>query len=192
MKIKKHLISISSAIVIWTILILLTPVGEFITDKREEIKYTREIKKNPEKTNPYTHLIGLYLMNEEYEKALNIKKKRLDIAPAKADFMLSIASMYTMLLEQNPRYEDSARKYLNKALAYPDSAYFNSLGMIGNIYYELGEDSLALVMYKRELSRFIDDTVKLLAKSQKKSIMNRIKKLKKEINVKQKKNNEKN
>lgn len=167
---------------IYAFLNIFTPVGEYICNKREEVKYLRELKNNPNNPENYSKLAIFYWKENNYSKVLESYKKQLTVdTTASAELYAQISNMFLIVGSNSldkPSYRDSAFKYVRKAQMIGDEDPF-VLSTIANLYEHLGEDSLALELYKEVLTKFHGDSLMLDSKLFKQDILKNIENLQK-------------
>lgn len=176
------LITIVIIFCIYVFLTVFTPLGEYLCNKHEEVKYMREIKKNPSNIDTYNKLTILYWKQNDYSKLLECYRKQLSIDTTKqAELYAQIANMFLIVGSSNgePSYKDSALKYIREAQKIRSNDPF-ILDAIANVYAQLEEDSLALYLYKKALAQFHGDSLMLDSKLFKQELLKKIENLKKD------------
>jgi len=176
------LITVVITLFIYVFCAIFTPVGEYICNKREEVKYLREIKKNPNNIENYHKLTILYWKKNDYNNVLEWYKRQLSVdTTALAELHAQISNMFLIVGSDSlnkPSYRDSAFKYVRKAQMIGDEDPF-VLSTIANLYKQLGEDSLALELYKEVLTQFHGDSLMLESKLFKQNLIESIANLEK-------------
>jgi len=169
--IKKIIICIFVTLILYTSIILFTPVGIYIGNKNKEIKYITKIRKNPKDDSAYKQLLSLYYSEVDFEKVLEVYKQRSkNISDHSSETYAHIADIYMILSglkERKAMYADSAKKYAD--LAYK----------VNEVYKKLEEDSLAYELYQRILSKYHGDSIMLYAGDDKQQILKEIEDLQK-------------
>lgn len=144
-------------LIVYSVIILYSPAGDIIKDKRSEIEYLKEIRKNPKNRNAYASLSFLYCQKEEYEKALKIQKNLIENTKANANDYVVLTDLYKKIGKDKKFYKDSIMKYLREAQKLPDISVLGLI-LIGNGFKEIGEDSLTINIFNRALNRFPKDS----------------------------------
>lgn len=175
MKRIKVIIIVVVVLVIYIFATLFTPVGDYLLNKRKEIKLSREIRKKPEELHYYHNLEYLYLQKGNYDKAIEIMKKKMKSNPTPHS-IAHIAELYIMagnIYGKESLFSDSAKKYADLALNM-DTLNYVTLRVLASIYEELKKDSLAINLYKRALTAFRDDSLMMHAPEDKKFILKKM------------------
>jgi len=180
--IKKIIICIFVTLILYTSIILFTPVGIYIGNKNKEIKYITKIRKNPKDDSAYKQLLSLYYSEVDFEKVLEVYKQRSkNISDHSSETYAHIADIYMILSglkERKAMYADSAKKYADLAYKVNDHSHF-TLRLIAEVYKKLEEDSLAYELYQRILSKYHGDSIMLYAGDDKQQILKEIEDLQK-------------
>ena len=163
-------------LIFYTLIILYSPLGDIIKNKRTEIQYFKEIRKDPNNGNNYARLNILYFQEEKYEKALEIQKKLIKNTKAKVNDYVVLADLYMEIDKEGKTHKDSAMKYLKETQTWPDLSVYDLI-LIGNSFEKLGEDSLAIKAFDKALNVFSKDSAEYYNRL-KTQILNNIKAVK--------------
>lgn len=172
----KCLLVLLGLIIFYTLIILYSPVGDFLKNKRAEVQYLNKIRKNPEDKNNYVMLNIIYSRRGEYDKALKIQKELIKNTEAGVNDYVFLADLFMKVDKDIGTYKDSAMKYLKEAQTCPDRSV-SDLILIGNGYKRLREDSLAINAFEIALTKFSKDSAEYYNRL-KKQVLNNIKAVK--------------
>jgi len=172
----KCLLFLLGLLIFYTLIILYSPVGDVLKNKRAELQYLNKIRKNPEDKNNYVMLNIIYCRREEYDKALKIQKELIKNTKARVNDYVFLADLFMKIDKDTGTYKDSAMKYLKEAQTCPDRSV-SDLILIGNGYKRLGEDSLAVNAFEKALTVFSKDSAEYYNRL-KKQVLNNIKAVK--------------
>lgn len=137
-------------LIISTLMIIYTPFGEIIEEKRFANACIKEIKEKSSQVFAYNRLILFYENKRNYKKAIKTQKKQIRNTEPKPEYYLSLADFYGKIIPYKDSYRDSTVKYLKKAREFSKIRAFDLISIAEN-YQEIGKDSLALYLCNKAL-----------------------------------------
>jgi len=174
--IPKCLLVLIGLLIFYTLIILYSPVGDILKDKRTEVQYLNKIRKNTEDKNNYAMLNILYCQREKYDKALEIQKELIKNTKAGVNDYVFLADLYMKIDKDKETYEDSAMKYLKETQTLANLSVLDLI-LIGNGFKRIKEDSLAINAFDKALTVFSKDSAEYY-NNLKKQVLDNIKAVK--------------